>query len=297
MRYCPTLLVLGFAGCPSPSEVAHTAWTPTVPPDLGAVVAKIGDVPIYAEQVLGQARRDRKTPRQALQALVEMNLLAELAKRDLRLPDSSDNEVKSALAARMLERNLESRTTPESMPDSVLRPLYEKALDLFVHPRLVEVGVLAIYTGDSMKEEPKAERAQTAKELTAALERHPAKSLDEFAGIAQDPRWSTRAVVYLRLIQGSDKPLSIKVGTEVQKLRATGDTTPMVNDPAGYFVARYISEKPPENISFEQARETLRAGSYEHWRKQQFLDYSSELLSHHKVEQHAELLSAMEQGP
>jgi hypothetical protein len=299
VRYRPTLvLFLGFSCCSSPHEVADTAWTPLAPPDLGAVVARTGDVPIYAKQVLGEARKTGQSPRQALQALIELNLLAELArKRELHLPDSSDTEVKSALVARMLERDLESKITLEAIPDSALRPLYDKLQDGFVHSRLVEVGVLAVYTGELMKVAPKAERAQTAKELAAAVEKKPPKTLDEFAQVARDPEWSRRDVVYSRFFQSVDQPLSREIGVEVQKLRAPGDTTRMVGDKSGYYIARYIGERPPENITFEQARDGLRAGYYERWRKQKFLDYSSELLSHHKVEEQPELLSAIEQGP
>jgi hypothetical protein len=261
-------------------------------------VAKVGTVPIFSRQVLAEAKQTGKTPREALRSLVELNLLAERARRvGQRQADSSDSDVKSALVQRLLERELEPSLRPEAIPDSVLRPLYDKARDGFVHPRLVEIGVLAVYTGARMAESSRKERAQTAEELAAFLDKHPAQTLDEFATLAGDKNWSPRHVIFARFIQGVDRPLSRSVGVEVAKLRALGDTTHLMVDEDGFFIARYIAERPAENISFEQARDSLRAGYTQYWPKRRFLDFSADLLGLHKVEAHFDLLTGNDQGP
>ncbi len=290
--------MLWLGSCSSPRQPTATSWLPSPASDLGAVVARVGGVPIFAKQVLAVAKRTDKSARNALGDLVEFNLLAERARGSgLKPADSSDADVASTLVQRLLEKELEPTLRPEAMPDSVLRPIYAKSRDRFVHSRLVEIGVLAIYTGALMKESPRKARTDTARDLAAFLAEHPPKTLDEFATVASDGRWSSRQVVFARFLQGLDRPLSKAVGGQVAKLRAPGDTTSMIADEDGFFVARYISERPPENVSFEQARDGLRAGYFEYWRKQRFLDFSTALASLHKVEVHFDLLTGNDQSP
>jgi hypothetical protein len=275
-----------------------TDWLPSPASDLGAVVARVGGVPLFATQVLAVAKQTGKSPRNALEDLVEFNLLAECARGSgLKPADSSDADVASTLVQRLLEKELEPTLRPEAMPDSVLRPMYDKARDRFVHSRLVEIGVLALYTGALMKESPRKARTEAAQALAAFLAAHPPQTLDEFAAVANDSKWSSRKVVFAHFLQGLDRPLSATVGVQVAKLHVPGDTTPMIVDEDGFFVARYIAERPPEDISFEQARDGLRAGYYEHWRKQRFLDFSTAFANLHKVEVHFDLLTGNDQRP
>jgi hypothetical protein len=299
VRFGPlALLSVGFAACGSRTPSADSDFVPLPVSDLGPVVARIGDVPLYGIQVLAEAKRSGKTPREALSDLVVFHLLAERARRaDWRPVGSSDPNVKSALVQRLLERDLEPRLRVEAVPDSVIRPLYEQAKSSFVHPRLVEIGVLAIYTGERMKPEPREKRARAAKDLAAYLEAHPPKTLAEFESIARDPAWSSRAVVYRRFLQSPDQPLSAKVGVEIVKLRSLGEMTPLLSDSDGFFVARYLGEQPPENITFEMARDRLRAGYLERWQRHQFETFTGKLMQGHKIEAFFERIPRNETGP
>jgi hypothetical protein len=293
----PLLVALTLANCSSPRQIAEHEWTPAPSPDLGALVARVGQVPIFAKQVEAKAKKIGLPARAALEDLIASSLLAEAARdRGLTLAGDSDPDVQSALVQRLLEKELEPNIRLESIPDSDLRPLYERVRDTFVHPRLVEIGVLAVYTGAPMPKEFREEREQTAKELAQFLKSHPAKTLDEFSALARDPNWAGQHVVYKHMLQGADKPLSEAVGAEVSKLRAPGDTAPLVVDIDGGFIARYIGERPPENVTFEQARGKLSAGFYEHWRRQQFLEYTTKLARLHRVEMHLDRLPRDEQG-
>jgi hypothetical protein len=266
-------------------------------PDLGEVVARVGDVPIFARQVLAEALRSRKTPREALATLVDGNLVAEAARaRGHSMPLTDDPDVKSAMVERLLERELEPSLRASAIPDSTLRPLYQRTLDAFVHPRLVEIGILAVYTGPRMKEDARQERATTAKELAAFIAKHPPRTLDDFAAVAGDKQWSERHVVYQRTWQGGDKPFSKAVGAEVAKLAAPEQTTSLVSDETGYFIARYIGERPAENVSYDQARPKIAAAYFERWRQEQFLDFTAKLLAKHAVAAHFDRITANEQG-
>jgi hypothetical protein len=300
-RVRPSLLaalLLGSAACGSRARTSDSDFTPIPASDLGAVAARVGQVPIYGKQILAEAKRSGKPPREALDALITVQLLAERARRDgWRPPGATDADVKSTLVQRLLERDLDPDLRVDAVPDSVIRPLYERAKDSFVHPRLVDAGILAIYTGALMKPEPKAARARAAHELAAYLKQHPPKSLADFIAVAHDPVWSARAVVYRRFLQSEDQPLSAKVGAEIVKLGAPGETTPLLSDEDGFFVARYIGERPPQNISFEQARDRLRAGYLERWQRQRFEAFTTKLWRAHKVEAFFDRIPTNEQGP
>jgi hypothetical protein len=296
-RRTPLLLALSLAHCSSPKQIAEQEWTPSPSADLGDVVARVGQVPIFARQVEAEAKRTGKPLRSVLEDRIADYLLTEYARlHGHASATASDPDVQSALVQRLLEKELEPNLRPEATPDSDLRPLYERGRESFVHSRLVEIGLLAVYTGAPMAKEDREPREQTARELALYLKAHPPKTLEDFTAIANDPAWSSRKVVFTRMIQGIDQPLSKAVGTEVGKLHTPGDTTPLVVYEDGGFIARYISERPAENITFEQARGKLLAGSYEHWRRQQFLEFTTKLARMHHVEMHADRLPRDEQG-
>jgi hypothetical protein len=291
------VLLLGLASCTRARQSSTIEWAPTPTPDLGSIVADVAGVPIFAKQVLAEAKTIGEPPREALARLIENSVAAEAIRSAGQLPPSSaDDDVRSALVQRLLERELEPRLQQKDIPDTALRPLYDRARDGFVHPRLVDVGVLTVYTGALMKEEPRQERRETASELAAFLAKHPPQSLDEFAAIAQDARWAERGVGYRRLLQGPDQPFPRAVGAEVIKLRKPGETTPLVADETGFYLARYIDEKPAENVTFEQAREQLAVAYLRHWTQEQFLAFSSTLAQGHKVEVHFDRLAPNDEG-
>ena len=298
MRYpIPFLLLIGLGGCSSPAQVAELDWTPVPAVDLGAIVARVGQVPIYESQVLAEAKRRGKSPRGAMDDLVATNLLAESARRHgWRPAGSSEADVKSALVQRFLERDLEPALRAGAVPDSALRPMYDRTREVFIHPRLVEIGVLAVYTGAPMTDGPRQERAQIAKKLEAFLKDHPPSTLAEFSAVAHDPAWSGR-VVFGEFIQGLDRPLSRTVGEEVAKLHAIGETTRMLTDEDGFFIARYIGERPPANMTFEQARGPLLAGFHERWRQQQFMELTGKLIQSHRVEAYFDRLPPGDREP
>jgi hypothetical protein len=278
--------------------MAGAEWTPDPAPDLGAVVARVGQVPIYSTQVLAEAKREGKSPRQALDDLVAANLLAERARQaGMRPPPPRETDVESALVQRLLERELEPSLRAEAMPDSVLRPLYDRAKAAFVHPRRVEIGMLAVYTGARMDDARRGKRQKAATDLAAWLKAHPPATLEDFAAIGREPEWQARGVVYDRFLQSSAEPIGGKVGQAMAKLHTVGETTSLLADDDGFYIARYISEQAPETITFEQARGKLKAAYLETWRQQRFLEFTGRLMQGHRIEAHLDRLSLKEQGP
>jgi hypothetical protein len=290
------ILVLGSVGCARWGQPPEAPWVPEPAPDLGSVVARVGSVPIYAREVAAEMARSTSTPRDALDELISLHLLAEKAHRANPFrPDWVNQELRSALAERLIERDILPQIQRDSVPDQLLRAIYQSAIDTYMHPRLVDAGFLIAYTG-RMKPGPRAERAEAARALAAHVASLPIRGPEDFEAIAQDPAWQARKISYRRLIQGPDRPFSPKVGAEVVKLKAPGDTTPLIDDVDGFFLATYAGEKPPTNVSFAEVREELRQRYYDRWRAQRLDELTRKLAEGHRVESHPQSLNQSAPG-
>jgi hypothetical protein len=288
---------------PNPAKGAD--WTPRPAPDLGAEVARVGGRPIFAAEVAGQSARFGLPPAQALAQLIDFELLAERA-RD-RAPSSApavtsrpDEGRRQLLVERLLEQEFEPGIRREDVPEADLRKVYDQNLHRFVHPRLVEVALLSVYTGPTMKPEPRARAEVTAHDLWEVVSKSPLRTAEAFEEIAKDKVWSDRKVAYWHLIQGPDRksgPFGANVGGALQKLRTKGETSPLIIDDSGFHIARYIDEKPPLNVPFAQARAEILAGYHPVWRHQRFVVWTTNLGNNHGVEVFPDRLLAAGAAP
>jgi hypothetical protein len=80
------------------------------------------------------------------------------------------------------------------------------------------------------------------------------------------------------------------VKEEILKLKAPGDTSALIEDQSGLFLATYAGEKPPENIPYAAVREKLIQGYFEHWRSQRLAQIMHKLSEGHRIEIHPQLL-------
>ncbi len=263
---------------------------------IADVVARVDGVSIRASDVAAEMRRGGGSPRAALDRLVDFELLAAAAAHTVTPATDTDvGEARDQAAVQLLlERELEPHLGKDSIPDDVLRGLYQKALSVFVHPRLVEIGLLLVYTGARMKAEPRTQALETARALEAYVHAKPA-SPDAWRAIAAEPAWRDRKVQFTRTWQALDEPFPVEVGRAVTELHHPGDTTPLIVSEVGNFLACYIAERPPENVSFEQARDKLRDQVLDRWRKAQFLEFAQAAANPHRIDAYPERL-ALEPG-
>lgn len=240
---------------------------------------------VRSADVMAQARARGIGARQALEELVAVEVLARAAADGATALDADDRERLHALEVQaLLRRDIEPRLALESIPDGDVRQLYERGKQRFVHGRLVEVAVLCVFTGARMNPEPRARAAETAKQLSALVAARRTREAADFAAIAAEPAWVSRQVSATTVLQGEDTPFPAVVGRAAQALTRPGDTTALVGDETGYYIARYVSEKPPETVTFEQAAPRLRAEMYEPWRRRRFLEIVRELANGHEIE-------------
>jgi hypothetical protein len=260
------------------------AWVPEPTADLGAVVARVGEVPIFAAEVEAQMQSSGKPSHQALEDLITFHLLAERTREGGIQPDDFAGALpRELLVQRLLEREFEPHARPSDIGDDDLRRVYERGKDAYVHPRLVEIALLAVYTGDLMKPDRRARLRELAQTMADEVARRPLRTPEDFATVTSDPRWSGK-IALRRLLQGPDRPFGPAVGAAVMRLGKIGDTTSLIEDPSGLYLARYIAERPAENIGFEAVREQLRAQVYPYWRQQRFAQLVVRLAKDHHVE-------------
>lgn len=264
----------------------------------GEIVATVDGVPIGHNQMTAEIGRGGGTARAAVERLIDFELLSRAAARSIAAdtdPDVIEARNRAAVQL-MLERELEPRLTKEAIPDDVLRALYQKARGVFVHPRLVEIALLSVYTGARMKDQPRAEALETARALERTVRGLPAPSPQgtpqDWKALAAQPAWHDRRVKYARLWQALDEPFPADVGRPVAALRHPGDTTPLIVAESGYHLAQFIGERPPENVTFEQARDRLREQIAERWKRSQFLEYAQAAASSHRIEAFPERFNA-----
>jgi hypothetical protein len=287
------LVALAGVACRSQHDSAPvgptTAWVAETVPQLGPVVARVAENPIFAEEVRAQAQRTGKPPAEALQDLVTFHLLAERARERGLAQTVRRPEVPSALLVqRLLEREFEPTVQPDQMSEQELRAVYEQIKDRYVHPRVVRVALLSVYPRRGQdKEAARAAARETAQALFAEVSRRPDRSAEAFASLQKEPAWSSRNVSFGRIWQGPDErygPLAAPEGAAIARLRKPGDTTPLMDDHGAYHLARYIEEAPAKNVSFEQARQELRTEYYPRWRREKFERFSARLAESHKIE-------------
>jgi hypothetical protein len=286
------LCVLGAAGCGRPPAVSRT-WVPDPAPELGPVVARVGEVPIFAAEVASEAAHAGKPPRQALATLIDLHLLAERVRDRWPPQDQAALSTEREMAVqRLLEREFEARTRPEDMPDAAVRVLYDSALDKFVHPRLVEVAVLAITPGKKALPAVRAEARRTIAELKALVDLRKERTPEDLQAAIADAKWHERHVQFFRFMQAGAKPYTAKFGAEVNKLKTPGETSPVIEDDYGFYIARYVSDRPPQSRTFEEVKRELRDGYYPRWRQAQFLEFMGRMTAKHEVEVHPGALTA-----
>jgi hypothetical protein len=253
-----------------------------------ARVADVAGQAILVDDVTAQMRRFHVDARTAVEQLVTFELLARAAAATGAAAadgDADDRQrVRSAEVQRLVEREIEPHLAKTAISDGDVRALYERGKARFVHGRLVQVAVLCVFTGARLKSEPRARAEANARALKAFVDQQPDRTSAGFEAIATQPAWVERNVSFTTVWQGDSEPFPPVVGRAVAALAKPGQTTALVGDETGYYIARYISERPPENISFAEAAPRLRDEMFEPWRRQRFIQLTMAMSNGHDIE-------------
>jgi len=253
-------------------------------------VADVAGQPIFADEVVAQMRRAQVDARSALEQLVTFELLARAAAEaghagSGAVTSSDDRErVRSTEVQRLVEREIEPRIAKSAISDAEVRNLYDRGKARFVHGRLVQAAVLCVFTGARLKAEPRARAEATARALKVTVDQQTDRTPAALEALSTRPEWVERNVSFTTVWQGEDEPFPRVVGRAVAALSKPGETTALVGDETGYYIARYVAERPPENVSFAEAAPRLREEMFEPWRRQRFLQLTMDLSNGHDIE-------------
>jgi hypothetical protein len=280
----------GLAACAATPRDATQA--PRLPPDgVGdgdhRVLARVAGQPILAGEVTRAARLAGTDVRAALEDRIRFEVLARAAEAAGVSPGPEDREIlRQAQVERLVADLIEPRLAAGAIPESEVRAFYDRVHKRFVHGRLVQVAVLCIFTGARMKPEPRARAARHAESLRAYLGSHPGLSDQAFLALGSDPAWTEQKVSFsaTTVWQDEEEPFPPVVGRAVSRLAHRGETTDVVGDETGFYAARYLAERPPENVSFAAARPILAAEMWDPWRRQKFLTLTLDFAGAHTVE-------------
>jgi hypothetical protein len=246
-------------------------------------LAQVGETGIYRSQLVAHARATGLAPQPALDDLIAQELLfQEAARRGL----TRDEDVLYARAQALVRLFVplefgRGTASPEAIPESDARPVYDKLHDYFNHGPMLRVWNVCT-------------TPEQAHAIDADARAHPAKTAEDFQAIARahgaDAQYiltATDSLAYeapwrKALFQALHKPGDVMHPTPLPQLRF----------PCTTHVAWCQEALPARHDSFEQALPEIRQRIYEDWRRKAFRGFSNRLLRAHRVEQHPERLPA-----
>ena len=253
---------------------------------------------ITAEALADVTRRSQRPPRQVLGDMIAFEVLAaEAARQGTSLGAEERDVLRRLEVQRYLTEVVEPQLAPSRITDKEVRALYDQGRGQYVHPRLVRIALLAVFTGARMKPEARARQEATARALASEVSsRATDKSAELFASLGSDRAWIARQVSSAQVWQAADGdyPYPLAFGAAVARLHHPGDTTPLVCDETGCYLGRYIEERAAENVSFEAVEAQLRNQMAGPWQKRRFVELVGELAQRHDIRADTEPLAGLD---
>ena len=292
MRISLAASVAALPGCRTSGRATDNTGKP-------ALVAAGDGVAVTAADLQAAVRLSGRPAREVLAQMIAFELLAtEASRRGTELGDEDKERLRQVEVQRFLSTRIEPRLAPSQISEAEVRSLYEKGRGQYVHPRLVKVALLAVFTGARMRPEARRREEEAARELADAVAKHSDdKTRELFARLGRDPLWLQRHVTFGEVWQAADgdHPYPRVFGQAVARLRRPGDTTPLVCDESGCYLGRYIDERASENIPYEAVAASLRTAMTQPWQRRRFAELVGELAGPHDIAVDPEALGAL--GP
>jgi hypothetical protein len=284
----PLLLAIVLTGCRTPTDEKRTAMdVPAVAPapDTDVVVATVDGRPIRASDVALQAGAKGVTAKQALDDLVDAEVLAGEARKKAVKPDADAMaEVRDAMVRALLKGTFERETTPDTVPQRSVERFYQRKKGDYDHDVLVHVLHILTPTR-GLSDEKKAEAKKTAEAL--AVRARAVKSADEFRALATKEQ--KLEDITTERVGWTERAFSEGAFTQLKK---PGDVSGVIATSYGYHVLYLVEYQPAQHKSLAETAPSIRALLFPAWRTQHFLDWTAELQRRHQVVVHAEKLGA-----
>jgi peptidyl-prolyl cis-trans isomerase C len=275
------VVLLVAAGC-----TAHPTGGAVAVPEVGtaapedAVVATIDGRPVRASEIAVQAAAAGTSARQALDALIDADLLAhEARRRGLDADPDAQQVAKQELVRRWLSTVYEREYTSANVPDKVVRDAYRASLNIYDHSEYVDVWHILIPTRGIPPEARPAARESAAS--IAEKARHVA---DEESFKALAPPGSRVEQIVTARDGWTEKSFS----NAAHDLKKPGDTSGVIETTWGYHVIYLRRRIPERHVPFEAAAPEIRAGLEAKYRRASFVPRVAELATSHQIAIHPE---------
>lgn len=269
------------SGCKKkrPSQCPKYVQVRAVKPRPGdVVVAEVNGRPILASAVRHQARRKGLTAPEALQELIDEELLVQEAERRGLHRDPVVVEAgKQAAIYRLLAETFEKDYTPASVADADMRRFYKRqSRRWFNRPELRRFGHAYLtrpwfrknrrWYIDIEKDRVLKRVMQNFQQLVA--QKRPT-SWESFKALATSFDQGEQTLSLGKALQ-AHKDLRRSFADELFALPRPGAFSEVIETRPWYHVAFLIEVLPRKSITFAQAREEIRAKVFPHVRKKAF---------------------------
>lgn len=295
MRGRAALLCLALLACQRPAPVVPTGTLPPLPPPPpDQIVATVNGHPITVTDVATQARAAGTSAKDALDALVRAELLAQAAETaGLAADPAVQVAARRETVRRYLSGAFETEVTPQTaVSEDRLRKLYERNKSRLVHPDVRVVQQILVSNGSAEDARVVADEvrrlagANTSAEAFAAL-------VDKVKPLAAEKKVKVQLQVGPTARYGTTVEPFAKATFDLKKL---GDVSPVVTSPFGLHVIRYNELIAEENISFEEAKEKLREGAWPDAQVRAFAEYQDRVGREHAAKSYPERLAALQEA-
>lgn len=249
------------------------------------VVAEVDGRPILGSEVRHRSLRKGLTAREAVNELIDEELLVQEAERRGLHRDRAVVEAgKQAAVYRLLAETFEKDYTPSNVPDADLRRIYKReSRRWFNRPELRRFGHAYLtrpwskqnrrWTLDVEKDRELRRVMQNFARLVA--EKRP-KSWDAFKALAASFDQGDQPLVVGKSLQ-SHKDLRRPFADALFALSGAGAFSEVIETKPWFHVAFLIEVLPRKSISFAQAREDIRTKLFPHVRKKAFKAWVSKI--------------------
>ena len=305
------LCLLALAGCgqrgregPAPVRVAEEpyrgAWSPR-PQAAAAVVAEVNGEPIWDAEVAAYAAAHAVSARAALDALVDLELLAQEARRRGLAEDADVVEVRRRERVRRLIDGFAAETaTPDRIPagdvDKVWsRPDVQRALNHGEQHVVVYVRVPITRKDPPGWEE---EARQHAEAVRARLAR---AKLAGYEDVQREANDFYRARTGGKRL-GSEKPLVVDAEANfipvfkaaALALKKPGQVSPVTRTPWGWDILYLLELVPPRATTRADADADLRRRVHQDWRRYTFARWLEAFVKAARIERDDQGLAGVE---
>lgn len=249
------------------------------------VVGRVNGTPILDSDLAVQLKKGG-TPREALRELIQLELLAQEARRRGLTRDRKALSIRRQTMAReMLEAGFAREYGPDKVPMDMVKMAYHKFRRRYYHAELVRVHHVLVQCDEGQPAAKHRAAAKVAREIHAAVagER---LSVEEFvarakAVMSKYPKQKLHTEAITTDLHGRN---AIEFTRAAFALKEEGQISDVAKTRFGYHVIRFEERVPARNDPLSKVEGEVRAGIAEQAKSAVFNRWMSELSKKYEVE-------------